>query len=328
MDEFSVFCEAFELIKQNKFDLATDCISVYVNNLGESEITTRTVQLVKYVNEAIRLKDQENNLNHLLSLKNSYCYLEKYTSDFSETEYEIIEDKSKEIWWCWLQGIENAPPLVKACLRSVEMLGDKVNIVTAENFKKYIHVPDYILDKWEKGHISNAHFSDILRLELLSRYGGTWIDSTVLFTGEKQYQMIREQNLFVYKHLMRGSDSQFILASNWLIHSNGKSNIVRLTKQYLLDYWKNEDKLINYFIFHMFFSIACRKNATEWKNVPSFSNVPCHIMQEEMLETYSPDRWKQLTEMTDVHKLTYKFSQSNEDSFANYIIQSIKENRR
>lgn len=41
-------------------------------------------------------------------------------------------------------------------------------------------LPDYIVKKWEKGRIPADLFSDLLRLELLIRYGGTWIDSTVL----------------------------------------------------------------------------------------------------------------------------------------------------
>ena len=39
------------------------------------------------------------------------------------------------------------------------------------------------MEKWEKGRIPAAMFSDLLRVELLIKYGGTWIDSTVLCTG-------------------------------------------------------------------------------------------------------------------------------------------------
>lgn len=34
----------------------------------------------------------------------------------------------------------------------------------------------------EKGNISNTQFSDILRINLLARYGGYWIDATCLLT--------------------------------------------------------------------------------------------------------------------------------------------------
>jgi hypothetical protein len=38
------------------------------------------------------------------------------------------------------------------------------------------------LEKYQKKIIDNTHFSDLLRLELLIKYGGTWIDASVLVT--------------------------------------------------------------------------------------------------------------------------------------------------
>ena len=38
------------------------------------------------------------------------------------------------------------------------------------------------MDKYKKGIFTRTHFSDILRLELLTKYGGTWIDASVLIT--------------------------------------------------------------------------------------------------------------------------------------------------
>ena len=34
----------------------------------------------------------------------------------------------------------------------------------------------------DSGQITKTHLSDLLRLELLIRYGGTWIDATVFCT--------------------------------------------------------------------------------------------------------------------------------------------------
>lgn len=39
--------------------------------------------------------------------------------------------------------------------------------------------PKYIEEKWKRGVITHTHMTDLLRLELLIRYGGTWIDATV-----------------------------------------------------------------------------------------------------------------------------------------------------
>ena len=92
---------------------------------------------------------------------------------------------SNKIWICWFQGIDNAPDLVKSCLKSVKRyFPDKEIILIDEtNFLEYVNIPDYIIKKWKKGLISYAHFSDILRLEVLIAHGGLWLDSTVYVSG-------------------------------------------------------------------------------------------------------------------------------------------------
>lgn len=73
------------------------------------------------------------------------------------------------IWFCWLQGIEEAPLLVKRCLESLRknIPDKKIIVIDGNNLGEYVNMPDYITDKWQRGIIGNAHFSDLLRLELL-----------------------------------------------------------------------------------------------------------------------------------------------------------------
>ena len=63
--------------------------------------------------------------------------------------------------------------------------GYEVIVIDEKNWREYIDLPDYIIRRRERKQIPPAHFTDLLRLELLIRYGGTWIDSTVLCTGFK-----------------------------------------------------------------------------------------------------------------------------------------------
>ena len=61
--------------------------------------------------------------------------------------------------------------------------GVPVRILTKDNFKEYIDIPDYVLEKYEHGLILPAHLSDIVRCCLLYKYGGVWLDSTILMCG-------------------------------------------------------------------------------------------------------------------------------------------------
>ena len=105
-----------------------------------------------------------------------------------------------KIWRLWLQGEDNAPEVCKACLRSLRYWHSDKKIITLDknNISDYIDLPGYIIDKHEKGIISHTHFSDIIRAELLTQHGGTWIDATVYCTGRKFGDIMRLP-LFVYQ---------------------------------------------------------------------------------------------------------------------------------
>lgn len=94
-------------------------------------------------------------------------------------------DKTCDIWVFWWQGVVSAPPLVKACISSIERNAGlhKVNIVTKDNYADFVNIDERILDKVDAGLISFTHFSDILRFALLSQRGGIWMDATMYMTA-------------------------------------------------------------------------------------------------------------------------------------------------
>ena len=63
---------------------------------------------------------QKHRMLYYKTLKRKY--LEKVTAD---RPWETLEKKANQgrIWFCWLQGLEQAPPLVKLCY---EALGQKL----------------------------------------------------------------------------------------------------------------------------------------------------------------------------------------------------------
>ncbi|OUP81437.1 UNVERIFIED_ORG: hypothetical protein B5F06_14970 [Lacrimispora saccharolytica] len=75
--------------------------------------------------------------------------------------------------------------MIKCCLNSVKenRNGFFVKLIDESNLDSYVTLPDYIVGKWKQGIILDALFSDLIRLELLIKYGGLWLDSTVLMTG-------------------------------------------------------------------------------------------------------------------------------------------------
>jgi glycosyltransferase involved in cell wall biosynthesis len=261
------------------------------------------------ISECVEAENEQlkNYFGYHMEMIEKYIYVaNKYGNISADGVVQGGTEKNPVIWWCWLQGLENAPELVKACYESCKQLGLEIKVITEENFPQYVTIPDFILKKREAGIISNTHFSDILRLELLTEYGGTWIDATVLITGKGILSYIEDERLFCFRHCMRGAESLVIEASSWFISACRGDKILSDTKAMLYEYWKNEDTLVHYFLFHFFFSIACRKNSQIWDEVPMLSNVPPQIMQTYLYRPYTKKEWERFCTMSDVHKLTWK----------------------
>ena len=229
---------------------------------------------------------------------------------------------SATVWFCWLQGLDDAPEIVKACYNSIKrnIPNREIKVIDAKNWKEYVELPDFIVKKWEKGRVPAALFSDLLRLELLIKYGGTWIDSTVLCTGgsssstseatksmtkfqgssgsinendnyqefensrinstsknskldtdpklstlnsELKHKMLEFLNadLFLFQYSRQGSKE--ISISNWFITARKNNEVLRVLREMLYAYWKDYDCVLDYYMFHLFFSMIAKEYPEE-----------------------------------------------------------------
>lgn len=266
--------------------------------------------IIKYLKRKLFLFFIPNrNLITKLEQIKTYKYIEKrYEKIIKE---DIIPNKiikNNIIWVCWFQGIKNAPELVQICYHSLLKnlsIEYKIILLTEENMKKYVQFPEYIEEKRKNGRISNAHYSDLIRLELLTKYGGIWIDATVFVSDNKLPSFIKNSELFIYKKYSDISTEEPIIASNWLISVQKESKILSLTKKILYQYWNDNNFTIDYFIFHIIFSIAAKRYPEEWIKIPTYSNTSPHIMVEELDYKYNDIRWKQLLSISFFHKLSH-----------------------
>jgi hypothetical protein len=211
------------------------------------------------------------------------------------------------VWVFWQQGMKNAPDLVRACYESVLLaLPDKeVTVVTGDNLTDFVDLPGYVVDKFRSGAIPHAQFSDLVRISLIANHGGTWMDSTVLLTGGNLPRYTMSLPLFCFKQInISNKDVPPILSSNWYISGYTNSRILELTRALLLEYWRTHNRLEQYFMFHIFFAMACRRYPEEWATVPTYNNATPHELMFELGDAYNPARWEQICRATDVHKLT------------------------
>ena len=254
----------------------------------------------------------------------TYNKLKKKYEKYIDPTIQCDQKPSKYVFVCWLQGEENAPTLVKTCIKSMrENLKDrKIVVITSKNMDKYIEFPEYIITKWNNGIITNTHLSDILRVALLAKYGGLWIDATVLCTGDITRYINKDTELFAFSNEHRRCDTMIL--SSWLIYSKPNNPLIVNTLTLLYKYWEKQNKLCHYFLFHMLFTICARKLPKEWDKVPYQSNINPHIILfHYFFNTYDKQGFETAKSMSNFHKLSYKFKPEDlkENSFYQNLIE-------
>lgn len=81
--------------------------------------------------------------------------------------------------------------------------------------------------------------------------GGCWIDATVFVGDRIPAYMLSDMFMFKLESVL---SNPVIKMSNWWMAANAENRIIHATRHMLYDYWRNEDRLGNYFLFHLIMS--------------------------------------------------------------------------
>ena len=266
----------------------------------------------------------------LNSMYKSYKWVNKkmtpfyrdYLANANETPATVTDvtcPPSRTAWVCWLQGIESAPVVVKHCYASInKWLQDwSIVLITAENFSDYATLPDFIIDKWKSGIISNTHFSDILRLQLLIEHGGLWLDATTMLTGAIPDYVMRSHFFVFHNGWM---NEEMINMASWFIYSaQPQHKLLVQTRDLIYAYWQKFNFLKNYFLLHMLFRMVSDVNAEAWDAVPYYNQIDNHLLMNELVKPFDVHRVEQIKTLTLIHKLTYKLPECGPDSTVSHL---------
>ena len=175
--------------------------------------------------------------------------LEKVPEDFVPSA-EAYDPTVAPIWVCWFQGEENAPPLVRRCIASIRQHAGKhpVHVLTADNLQSYINFPPVIWEKWKSKKILPANFSDIVRMALIYRYGGLWLDATI-FCSKQIPNWYFSEDFFSCKGPVR--DSGYISRYRWtsfVLGGTKGSCFYKLMLNLFFAYWSEEEVSIDYLL--------------------------------------------------------------------------------
>lgn len=238
------------------------------------------------------------------------AYLKRCTAE-RPWEQCAKQQNPDTVWVMWYQGLEQAPLLVRRCFSSLQknMEAKKIIFLDKDNLFDYISLPDFIMEKYEKGILSNAHFSDLVRLELLIRYGGWWIDSTVFCTDAGIMDKLKDTSLFMYSFYYFGFNPEIMETNNWLIYSETNNNILCLEQKLLYTYWKEKNRPVDYFLFHLFMTMALQFYKEEYEKMPVVSQVDAHVLATYMEQPFCSSKYEILKDSTGFHKLSTRFEE-------------------
>ena len=238
----------------------------------------------------------------------------------------LVHEKSDVVWFCWMQGMEQAPELVKVCLASQKrwVRGKRFVVITQENYRDYVTLPEDIVRMNEKGIIPHSNYTDLIRLELLIKYGGTWIDSTVLFAGDNYPDKIMDCDLFFFQYLRKGQNG-FAGISSWFISAYSQNRLLMILRDMLWQYWRDYDCVVYYYIFHLCFALIAEEFPEEVAAMPKGNSYRTVQMAEYLDEAYDKDTMMQLTALSSIHKLDYRknrlLTKDKKPTFYSHIIK-------
>ena len=211
----------------------------------------------------------------------------------------------------WLQGEQSAPDIVKACWRSIRANSSRELVVLdSGSLGDWIELPPHVTDKWRRGLIKPAHFTDICRVALLYRYGGYWMDATDFLPAELP-EWIDERDFFVY---MAGDRLRgwYAYIQNCFIRARRGNYLLALWLNAMLVYWSHEDSAIDYFVHQLLFrkAVGSDPRAAElFAAMPKIVQDPTHeLWFGNASKPFDPELFRSLTAAAAFQKTEYRSS--------------------
>ena len=248
----------------------------------------------KLLSEMLPYKDKKSKVRNIILHHQFTVYLQYLSRYFNSVDHESkiranTESEYKEhIWTAWLQGEDNAPDIIRMNLASIKRHanGHPVVVITDQNVDDYLDVPHTIRTKYKTGIIRPAHYTDIIRMMLLEKYGGLWLDASVFL-----YHPVDETAFLssFYSVGFQSRNSKYVSGYKWLVAVlGGTANSIYLStiSKMLSSYWTEHSIPIDYFVFDYLIAVLYQNNDSfrsivdQLPRMPFFTNAIKKIINE------------------------------------------------
>ena len=164
---------------------------------------------------------------------------------------EIVEYKNnnnsdddvipKIIWLYWHDDIQSAPKIVQYCVNLIHKLNKnyKINVLNQNNKHKFVKDPT-VLKHLNNPRLKENYKSDLLRMYLISTYGGIYLDSSiVLFESLDWIYNLPNYDLIMYKANVHTTNNNKPVLEAWFIAAKPNNILIKKTVNMLTDIFDN-----------------------------------------------------------------------------------------
>ena len=213
----------------------------------------------------------------------------------------MLDEIPKTIWMYWEQGWDRAPQLVRQCAESWRRHNPDWQLRTLDKqtlleffdieqwapgeplapawltpVRKWIHRSLHSTELIKKNKIKIQQRSDIIRVNLLERYGGVWADATLFCTRPLDSWLASHttQGFFAFSNpgerlLLR--DGSLPLWLSYFLVATPDHHIVKTLNTATFEYFRDNDNPSEYYLFIFDLFNQCYRNdacfAAQWDAV-------------------------------------------------------------
>jgi hypothetical protein len=113
----------------------------------------------------------------------TYLYFNQRPHIYGWESWEPAQsyDKLPKILWTYWDDPDKLPKSVQMCMESWSKYNPnyEIKLLTKKNYSEYVDIPNRITESPNFNDFP-ARFADLVRINVLAKYGGVWIDSTTL----------------------------------------------------------------------------------------------------------------------------------------------------
>lgn len=304
--------------------------STFNRFLGRLRQQSHLILMGHILNVPWKSRESRRKQRYKATREAAMLYLNRYADDIKDIKPEPTDmtPEQERAFTIWFQGEEQAPPLVKACFRSMRRhLQQELVVLNEKTLFDWISLPQFVIDKWKSGKIPHTQFSDICRIQLLYQHGGLWFDATDYVTAPvPQFIMDEDVFLFMAGKKIRGS---YAFIQSCFIRGKKGNPLLGIWNQANFIYWKNENRKINYFVHHLLLLLSTQVNDTAkgcMEKMPHVDQDPTHsLWGEHCMDQYDAATFQRLTKDAFFQKTNYKDKRLQtmpKNSIAEHIINS------